>query len=119
MIRSPANHPALPPLPRVILASKSRTCRPTRGKCAVLARGEVGGGVGSPLAGFPPRDRASSRTRSCPTPSDRQCRYEAIRVWTYTTFIVIKAGDQQETSSQNLKSQDKINNNHDIHKTQS
>ncbi len=54
-----ANHPALPPPPRewcsqVNLALAIRICCPTRGKCAVTACGEVGGGVGSPLAGFPP-----------------------------------------------------------------
>jgi hypothetical protein len=63
--------------------------------------------------------RASSRTRSCPTPFEHQRRYEAIRVWSFTTFIVIEAGDQQEISGRNLKGKYKINNNHDIHKTQS
>ncbi len=55
-----ANHPALPPpLPRVILASKSRTCGShlssnTWKMCGNgLRRGGGGGGVGSPLAGFP------------------------------------------------------------------
>ncbi len=38
---------------QVNLALGVRTCHPTRGKCAVMARGEVGVGVGSPLAGFP------------------------------------------------------------------
>ncbi len=44
--------PCPPPLlPRVILASKSRTCGShLPSMCAVTARGEVGGGVGSGLA---------------------------------------------------------------------
>jgi hypothetical protein len=47
-----ANHPALPP-PRewfsgVNLALADRTCRPTRVKCAVTARGGVGGWRGKP-----------------------------------------------------------------------
>ncbi len=55
--------------------------------------------------------RASSHMRSCPTPFNRQRRYEAIQLWSYTTFIVIEAGDQQETSSRNLKGFRQINNN--------
>ncbi len=42
--------------------------------------------------------RARSGMRSCPAPFFRQRWYEAIRVWSYTTFIVIEACDQQETS---------------------
>jgi hypothetical protein len=30
------------------------------------------------------------------------------RVWSYTTFIVIEASDQQKTSGRNLKSLDKL-----------
>jgi hypothetical protein len=35
--------------------------------------------------------RASSRMRSNPALLAPQCRYEAIRVWSYTTFIVNEA----------------------------
>ncbi len=45
--------------------------------------------------------------------------YEEIGVWLYTIFNVIEASGQQETSGRNLKGFRQINNNHDIHKTQS
>jgi hypothetical protein len=42
-----------------------------------------------------------------------QRHYEAIRVWSYTTFIVIEARGQQETSGRNLKDLESlIKNNH-------
>ncbi len=53
------NSPRPPPPPRewipwVYVVLAVRTCRPPRVKCEVTARGEVGDGMGSPLAGFPP-----------------------------------------------------------------
>ncbi len=35
--------------------------------------------------------RTSSRTRSYPVLFELQCLYEAIRVWSYTTFVLIEA----------------------------
>jgi hypothetical protein len=46
--------------------------------------------------------------RSYPALFELQRHYEAIRVWSYTTFIVIEASGQQETSGQNLKDLDKL-----------
>jgi hypothetical protein len=65
-------------------------------KCVRLSPGRMG-----PL-GKPPASLEQelgflllpSRARSCtrnPALFELQCRYEAIRVWSYTTFIVIKA----------------------------
>ena len=47
--------------------------------------------------------RASSRKHNNPALLSPQRWYEAIRVWSYTTFIVNKAMVKEETSSGNLK----------------
>jgi hypothetical protein len=64
--------------------------------------GQIGTGVQlspnrmGPLGKPPARlallpSRASSHTRSNPALLAPQCRYEAIHVWSYTTFIVNEA----------------------------
>ncbi len=50
------------------------------------------GPLGKPVASLALlSSRTSSRTHSSPTPFELQRQYEAILVWSYTTFIVIEA----------------------------
>ncbi len=58
--------------------------------------------------------RTSSHTRSCPALLTPQCQYEAIRVWSYTTFIVNEAVVNRKLAGETQRVKTKINNNYDI-----
>jgi hypothetical protein len=79
------------PSPRVIKSSSYRSSKGSSSntfKCGLDRMGPLGKPPAS-LALLP--SRASSCTRSNPALLAPPCRYEAIRVWSYTTFIVNKA----------------------------
>ena len=62
------------------------------------------------------RSRTSSHRPALLAP---QCQHEAIRVRSYTTFIVNEAVVNRKLAVETKRVKTKINNNYDIHKTQS